>query len=89
MGELSRGQRLQIMLDDDELKAIDDWRFTSRMPSRASAIRELLRRGLASVGAMSADQGAKSKDFGVIAASNGQPNGQSHSQPEAAGRKGR
>ena len=66
MGELSREQRLQIMLDESELQAIDDWRFTSRMPSRASAIRELLRRGLASVGAAIATPGAKSKDFGVI-----------------------
>jgi hypothetical protein len=71
MGELSRHERLQIMLDQDELKAIDDWRFTSRMPSRASAIRELLRRGLASVGFADAEQGAKSKDFGVIENGNG------------------
>jgi len=66
MGELSRGERLQIMLDEDELRVIDNWRFTNRMPSRASAIRELLRLGLASIGYMEATQGAKSKDFGVI-----------------------
>ena len=50
MGELERGERLQIMLTDDELKALDDWRFTARMPSRAAAVRELLKRGLASQG---------------------------------------
>ncbi|MEQ8734567.1 MAG: hypothetical protein RIF37_11360 [Rhodospirillaceae bacterium] len=43
---LKRTEKLQLMLDDDELKAIDDWRFTHRMPTRAAAIRELLRRGL-------------------------------------------
>ena len=40
--------RLQIMLRSDELTAVDDWRFANRMPSRAAAIRELLRRGVAS-----------------------------------------
>lgn len=34
------------MLDLDELQIIDDWRFDHRMPSRAAAIRELIRRGL-------------------------------------------
>jgi hypothetical protein len=43
---LKRTEKLQIMLDDEELAAIDDWRFANRMPSRAAAIRELLRRGL-------------------------------------------
>jgi hypothetical protein len=65
MGELKRGERLQIMLTDEELKAVDDWRFTARMPSRASAIRELLKRGLAAEGFHTADSSAKSGDFGV------------------------
>lgn len=34
------------MLDENELQAIDDWRFENRLPSRAAAIRELIRRGL-------------------------------------------
>ncbi len=34
------------MIDDDELELIDDWRFKHRLPSRAAAIRELIRRGL-------------------------------------------
>jgi hypothetical protein len=67
MGELNRGERLQIMLTDDELKTVDDWRFKTRMPSRASAVRELLKRGLAAEGFDLAGQGAKSKDFGVVA----------------------
>lgn len=66
MGELNRGERLQIMLNDDELRALDDWRFTARMPSRAAAVRELLKRGLAAEGFVSANDGAKSKEYGVV-----------------------
>ena len=65
MGELKRGERLQIMLTDEELKAVDDWRFGARMPSRAAAIRELLKRGLAAEGFLTAADGSKSGDFGV------------------------
>jgi len=66
MGDLTRGERLQIMLTNEEVMALDNWRFTRRMPSRAAAIRELLKRGLASEGFATADGGSKSKDFGVI-----------------------
>ncbi len=66
MGELNRGQRLQIMLTHSELRAVDTWRFGKRMPSRASAIRELLKRGLAAEGFPEAEQGQKSKDFSVL-----------------------
>ncbi len=65
MPELTRGERLQIMLTKAELRALDDWRFTTRMPSRASAIRELLKRGLAADGFTVAEDGAKSSDFGI------------------------
>ena len=68
MGELNRGERLQIMLTDDELKAVDDWRFKVRMPSRAAAVRELLKRGLAAEGFLTASRTTKSKDFGVTGA---------------------
>jgi hypothetical protein len=61
-----RGERLQVMLTAEELAALDDFRFRHRMPSRASAIRELLKRGLAAVGETSAAAGSKSSDFGVI-----------------------
>ena len=66
MPELERGERLQIMLNADELAAVEDFRFQSRMPSRASAVRELLRRGLAAEGFLEAGVGAKSQDFGVL-----------------------
>jgi metal-responsive CopG/Arc/MetJ family transcriptional regulator len=66
MGELSRAERLQIMLSQSELRVIDTWRFTKRMPSRASAIRELLRRGLAAEGFLEAEEGQKSKNFSVL-----------------------
>ena len=61
-----RDERLQIMLSDEELVALDDWRFAMRMPSRAAAIRELLRRGLADVETKKAANRRKSKDFGVM-----------------------
>ena len=41
-----RTEKLQVMLSDEELQAIDDWRFEHRLPTRAAAIRELLKRGL-------------------------------------------
>jgi hypothetical protein len=66
MGELVRGERLQIMLTQMELRAVDNWRFDRRMPSRAAAVRELLKRGLAAEGIDLAGDGAKSKDFGVL-----------------------
>ncbi len=64
--ELTRGERLQIMLSPEELAAIDDFRFKQRMPSRAAAVRDLLRLGMASVGIKTAAPGVKSGDFGVI-----------------------
>lgn len=64
--ERVRPERLQIMLDADEFLALDDFRFKKRMPSRASAVCELLKRGLAAEGFVSAKMGAKSSSFGVI-----------------------
>ena len=66
MGEITRGERMQIMLTAEEVAALDDWRFAKRMPSRAAAIRELLKRGLAADGFDSAGAGAQSKQFGVV-----------------------
>lgn len=65
MADLERGERLQIMVNEEELCALEDFRFQSRMPSRAAAVRELLRRGLAAEGFLAAD-GNKSQDYGVI-----------------------
>ena len=60
-----RGERLQIMLTPDELRVVDDFRYKHRIPSRAAAVRELLKRGLAADGFASANADAKSTDFGV------------------------
>jgi hypothetical protein len=65
MNDLTRGERLQIMLTKEELEALDSWRFARRMPSRAAAIRELLKRGLAAEGFNLVTGGSQSKDFGV------------------------
>ena len=69
MPESNRDERLQIMLTDGELRILDDWRFDRRMPSRAAAIRELLKRGLAADGFIRSDDRMRSKDFGVADAS--------------------
>jgi hypothetical protein len=68
----AREERLQIMLNPNELEALDNFRFKIRMPSRAAAVRELLKRGLAAEGFVNAPHGAKSTDYGVIAASKAQ-----------------
>jgi hypothetical protein len=60
-----RAERLQIMLDPEELLVIDDFRFKQRMPSRAAAVRELLKRGLAAEGFSVAAVGVKSADYSV------------------------
>ncbi|MGX7872878.1 hypothetical protein ACVDG5_008650 [Mesorhizobium sp. ORM6] len=77
MAELERPERLQIMLTHDELAALENWRFDKRMPSRSAAVRELLRRGLASEGFLTAELGAKSQEFGVI-----KPDGNGKKSPE-------
>jgi hypothetical protein len=59
-----RGERLQIMLSPEELAVIDDFRFKHRMPTRAAAVRELMRLGL-TVDATDGD-GQKSSQYGVV-----------------------
>jgi hypothetical protein len=59
-----RGERLQIMLSPNELLLVDDFRFKHRMPTRAAAVRELMRLGLA---AEPADgDGQKSSHYGLF-----------------------
>ena len=73
MNDLLRGDRLQIMLTKEELGALDTWRFSKRMPSRAAAIRELLKRGLTAEGFEFVETGSKSEDFGVTGSSSPSP----------------
>jgi hypothetical protein len=65
MAESKRDERLQILLNEQELEALENWRFAARMPSRAAAIRELLRRGLTAEGFSQADGARRSGDFGI------------------------
>ena len=65
-GSLTRGERLQLMLSPEELTVLDDFRFKKRMPSRAAAVRELLKRGLAAEGFDEAAFGTKSSEYGVV-----------------------
>jgi hypothetical protein len=68
---LVREERLQIMLSPEELKAVDNFRFVHRMPSRAAAVRELLRHGLGTIGAVLENVGVKSRDYSVLKAPKG------------------
>jgi hypothetical protein len=71
-----RGERLQVMLSPEELATVDDFRFKHRMPTRAAAVRELLKLGLGVFG-LDAGAGVKSSDYGVFKRG---PNG--HRQPD-------
>ena len=66
MPNRERAERLQIMLSPDEITVLDDFRFKKRMPSRAAAVRELLKRGLAAEGFTAAAYGSKSSEYGVV-----------------------
>ncbi len=54
------------MLSPDDLTAVDDFRFKYRMPSRAAAVRELFRIGLAHTGFANSSDGKRSSDIGVF-----------------------
>jgi hypothetical protein len=66
MAAANRVERLQIMLAAKELTALDDWRFKKRMPSRAAAVREIIRRGLEAEGFDFAEPGQNSSSFGIL-----------------------
>ncbi len=73
---LARKERLQFMLSPEELKALDNFTFEYRMPSRAAAVRELLRHGIAVASAVKENSGVKSGDYGVLKApKRGEPRG--------------
>jgi hypothetical protein len=73
MTDFDKMERLQIILTPQELAALDDWRFANRMPSRAAAIRELLKRGMATSSDGNGTRvGRRSRDVRVVER---QPNG--------------
>jgi hypothetical protein len=78
-----RAERLQVMLSPEELAAVDDFRFNHRMPTRAAAVRELLKFGLAAAGietSVDPSTGVKSSEFGVFGRG---PEGHSPGKPES------
>jgi hypothetical protein len=66
----AREERLQIMLSPEELKAVDNFKFQHRMPTRAAAVRELLRHGIEEVGIspVAENAGITSGDYSVLKA---------------------
>ena len=77
-----REERLQIMLSPEELSVLDDFRFKHRMPTRAAAVRELLRMGL-TVAATDGD-GQKTSSYGVVNRGNGRSGQGQEEQGEGA-----
>ncbi len=63
---LMREARLQVMLSPEELNALDNFRFEHRMPSRAAAVRELLRQGLGVGGGVEDNTGIPSGEYSVL-----------------------
>lgn len=61
-----RTEKIQLMLNDEEIKTIDDWRFEHRLPSRAAAIRELISRGLHTNEFTDPTEGKASGKFAVV-----------------------
>jgi hypothetical protein len=61
-----RIDKLQIMLTDDELEAIEDFRFKFRLPSRSDAVRELIRRGLVSEKEFPLPEAGTAGSFGIL-----------------------
>ena len=61
----TRDERLQVMLSPEELAALDDFRYRRRMPTRAAAVRELLKLGLTVV-TSDGTAGMKSSSYGVF-----------------------
>src|SRR5690242_13724841 len=41
-----RTKRLSLLVSQDELSAIEEYRFRVRMPNRAAAVRKLIKRGM-------------------------------------------
>ena len=74
----ARDERLQVMLSPEELAALDDFRFKHRMPTRAAAVRELLKLGL-TVATSDANAGMKSSSYGIFSRG---PAGHRHGCPE-------
>ena len=76
-----RGERLQVMLSPDELALVDDFRFKNRMPTRAAAVRELLKLGLTVV-VNDGVLGMKSSNFGIFGRGEGSHRQQNGSDAE-------
>jgi hypothetical protein len=66
MARGKRGDWVQAVLSSQEWIALEDFRYSRRMPSRTAAARELLRRGLAAEGFEVAAFSTKSKGFDVV-----------------------
>lgn len=61
-----RTERINVMLEPDEVELLDAWRYEHHIPSRSAAVRELIRRGLQDHSQDGEhDHSIKSKDYGL------------------------
>lgn len=44
---MNKDNRVQVMMSDDELVALDEWRFANKIASRGEAVRRLIADGIA------------------------------------------
>jgi hypothetical protein len=65
MARNKSGDWVQAVLSNQEWMALEDFRYSRRMPSRTAAARELLRRGLAAEGFEVGAFSTKSQEFDV------------------------
>jgi hypothetical protein len=70
------------MLSPEELALVDDFRFQTRMPTRAAAVRELLKLGL-TVATSDGAAGMKSANFGVFSRGPDGHRGSGEGEPQA------
>ena len=63
----TREGRLTVSLNNEEIEAIENWRFEHRLPSRAAAVRELIGRGITSQAPEDTPGKVASRDIGVVA----------------------
>ena len=76
--------RLPLMVTAAEVRAIDDWRYANRVPSRAETLRILIARGLRNDGAGRPDETPR-QNASLVIATEAQPEGLMSTGPNSAG----
>lgn len=43
---MTKTNRIHVLMSDEELKALDEWRYANKIASRGEAVRQLVYRGV-------------------------------------------